>query len=322
VAAPLSRQKCTEAEFIDLFRKLKSTKAVALHLGCAENSVRRRKARLRGMGINLPVVDYRKSYDTATTIKRYSGRVELTVQDGAVVVFSDAHYFPGEPTTAHKGLLKVLKQLKPVAVICNGDAFDGATISRHPRIGWDNKPTVKQELEAVEDRLHEIIKVSGQAKHFWPLGNHDARYETFLAANSPQYEGVPGFSLKDRFPAWNPCWSVFINGNTMIKHRYHNGIHAAYNNALKSGTSIVTGHLHSLKVTPWTDYKGDRYGVDTGTLADVGGPQFQDYLEDNPVNWRSGFAVLTFKDGQLMPPELAQVVSEGRMFWRGEVLSV
>lgn len=47
---------------------------------------------------------------------------------------------------------------------------------------------------------------------------------------------------------------------------------------------------------------GRRYGVDTGTLADPDGPQFVDYLEASPTNWASGFAVLTFHGGKLLPP--------------------
>ena len=86
---------------------------------------------------------------------------------------------------------------------------------------------------------------------------------------------------------------------------------------------MVTGHLHSLKVTPWTDYTGDRYGVDTGTMSMLGGSKFN-YLEDNPVNWRSGFAVLTFHRGMLMFPELVSVIDEekGLVFFRGEILQV
>jgi hypothetical protein len=86
---------------------------------------------------------------------------------------------------------------------------------------------------------------------------------------------------------------------------------------------MVTGHLHSLKVTPWTDYTGDRYGVDTGTMSAIGGDKYL-YTEDAAVNWRSGFAILTFRDGELMPPELVQVINEddGLVFFRGEVIIV
>jgi hypothetical protein len=109
----------------------------------------------------------------------------------------------------------------------------------------------------------------------------------------------------------------------MIKHRWHNGQHGVFNNTLKSGVSMVTGHLHSLKVTPWSDYTGDRYGIDTGTMSAIGGDKYI-YTEDSPVNWRSGFAVLTFRNGELLPPELVQVIDEddGLVFFRGEVISV
>ena len=109
-----------------------------------------------------------------------------------------------------------------------------------------------------------------------------------------------------------------INDNVMIKHRYHNGIHATYNNTLKSGRSIVTGHLHRLAVTPWADYNGRRYGVDTGTLSDPHSAQF-DYAENNPSPHTSGFAVLTFKDGLMLPPELVEVIGS-QAFFRGETV--
>ena len=50
--------------------------------------------------------------------------------------------------------------LKPKVVIANGDIFDGAQISRHPRIGWDNKPTVLEELEACTSAMSEIEKTA------------------------------------------------------------------------------------------------------------------------------------------------------------------
>lgn len=53
------------------------------------------------------------------------------------------------------------------------------------------------------------------------------------------------------------------------------------------------------------------------------GPQFS-YSEDAPSNHRSGFAVLTFCGGKLMPPELVEVVSEdeGLIFFRGQMIQL
>lgn len=143
-----------------------------------------------------------------------------------------------------------------------------------------------------------------------------------MAQNAPQYEGVQGFSLKDHFSAWAPCWSLWINDDTVIKHRMKGGIHATRNNTLNAGKTVVTGHLHSLKVTPLTDYNSSRWGVDTGTLADPSGPQFVDYLEDNPTDWRSGFVVLTDYKGTLLWPEVVHVISQSQVTFRGQVLTV
>lgn len=77
---------------------------------------------------------------------------------------------------------------------------------------------------------------------------------------------------------------------------------------------------HSLKAT--SDCNGTRWGVDTGTLAEPYGPQFEDCMEQSPVNWRSGFCVLTFLDGELLQPQLALVRGDGRIDCCGKVYEV
>ena len=115
---------------------------------------------------------------------------------------------------------------------------------------------------------------------------------------------------------------MWINDDVVIKHRFKGGIHAPHNNTMWAGKTIVTGHLHQLKVTPISDYNGRRYGVDSGTLADPYGPQFESYTEQNPLNWASGFCVLTFRSGELMPPELVTVLRSGVVAFRGELINV
>lgn len=257
----------------------------------------------------------------------YPARLNVHIDNGVVVVFSDAHYYPGEPSTAHRALLRFIREFRPRGVICNGDAFDGASISRHPRIGWDNKPTVKQELDAVTLRLGEIEAAAGNyAWKVWPLGNHCARFETYLAANASQFEGVQGFALKDFFPSWSPCWRLDINAgeesHTIIKHRWKSGVHANFNNSKDAATHFVTGHLHRAGVSRHTTAKGTLYGVDCGCLAERLGDQFSDYTEDGITGWRSAFAVLTYCDGVLLPPELVEVVADGCVAFRGRFYSV
>lgn len=300
-------------------------------LASGTSTVNRLRRIAKEIGVTLirrpnRVLDHQEAETDAriTEYMRSHGRRHLRVANGVILVCSDAHYWPDVISTAHRAFVRFCKEMRPRAVVLNGDGFDGGSISRFPRIGWDSKPTVAQELQVVEERLTEIEEAAGTKELYWPLGNHDARFETYLASNAPEYEGVKGFHLKDHFPLWRPCWSVWVNDNVVIKHRHKSGIHAPHNNTLWAGKTMVTGHLHSLKVMPISDYNGTRYGVDCGTLAQPYGPQFVDYTEDNPVSWRSGFVVLTFWRGRLLLPELAQVLDEDRglVQFRGQVLSV
>jgi hypothetical protein len=244
--------------------------------------------------------------------------------DGCVIVFSDAHFIPGQRSTAFKGLLYMIQELAPHAVICNGDAFDGASISRHD-VTDQPQTSVIQELKACQGALGEIEEVAKAARHnvklLFTWGNHDIRFGNRLAQHAPQFKEVQGFKLTDHIPDWDFCWAVWPTDEVLVKHRYKNGVHSTHNSTVNAGVSTVCGHLHALKVTPFSDLRGNRFGVDTGTLAEIDGPQFT-YAELNPSNHRSGFAVLNFFNGRLLWPELVHKFDEGLIEFRGQVYDV
>jgi hypothetical protein len=315
----------TDEEFIAAWNRTSSIGGCADLLGInSRNVAKRRRVIEKKHGILLksasPI-----SPDYKVTIPQDNIRINAEVENGTILVGSDCHYWPGIISTAHRAFVLFAKELKPKAIILNGDVFDGASISRHPPGGtWESMPSVKQELDACQARVSEIEDASPNSKMHYVWGNHDLRYNARLCAQvGDGFKDIKGMNLTDHFPKWLFSMSIMVNDNTMIKHRYHNGIHAVHNNLIKSGTSFVSGHLHSLKTVPYTDYNGTRYGVDTGSLADVCGQQFT-YSEDNPKNHRSGFAVLTFYKGMLLPPELAEVLDEdkGLMYFRGTVFEV
>lgn len=320
----MAKATCTEQEFIALWEKHGSAAQVSKILGITERNVHARRRKIEEKHGMILAGIARNSPDFKVTFPENNVRVNVALQNGVIVVGSDCHYWPGIISTAHRAFVKIIKDLKPKMVVMNGDVFDGASISRHPVSGWQSLPSVKQELEACQERLNEVEKAAkGSALH-WTWGNHDMRFNARLAAQvGDTWKGIEGMSLTDHFPGWKFSTSVMVNNHTQIKHRLYNGIHASYNATLKSGISTVNGHLHSLKVMPWTDLTGTRYGVDTGSLANVWGDQFE-YTEDSTRNHRSGFAVLTFYEGKLMPPELCEVISEddGLVYFRGQVISV
>ena len=328
-------KKVSDNQFLASWNLHQSPSKVAMDLGLNVRSVAERRASLEARyGIVLKSRTHKtvrrgRPDETRQAIEAAAEHrathlekaIPIEVQDGTVLVFSDAHYWPGPPTVAHLALLKVCERLKPTAVIANGDVFDGATISRHPRMGWEQRPTVQQEIEVVCLRMREIERAAPRATLLRTLGNHDARLENYIAANAPALEGVHGTSLFDFLPRWRGAFTVQINletdGWTVVRHTHvAGGVHSAYNSTVRAGTHYVHGHLHKLQVTPFGDYRGRRYGVDTGTLAEPTSDQFN-YVQGGPLNWCSGFAVLTYRGGRLLMPELVEVI-DGQAWFRGE----
>jgi hypothetical protein len=200
---------------------------------------------------------------------------------------------------------------------------DGAGTSRHGPTFGAKQVTPAAELRACQERLDEIADAAKGAQKIFTLGNHDIRLHTYLATNAPQIADLPGLDLRELFPRWKFCWSLFVNGDTIIKHRYRGGQYAPANNVRGAlGQNFVTGHLHSLKVIPLSAYS-DRtfFGVDTGMLAEPEWESFA-YREDSPADWRSGFVVLHWRDGKMLWPEVCWSVAEGVVNWRGELIEV
>ena len=327
-------KKVEDSEFIETWNRFKNAPKVAKHLGINIRSVLERRRSLETRyGISLPSDTKPNSNSHKTQegnranllaeerAKKYESEMIESVTDGVVLVASDCHYWPGIVTKAHQAFCKLAKELTPKLVVLNGDILDGARISRHARILWEKQPTLKDEVHALQDRCNEIERAAPKAKFVRTIGNHDARFENYLSSRAGEFEEMNGVTLIDYLPRWRAGWCLQLNQKTdgwvTIRHRpVSGGVHSAYNSTLKAGVSFVHGHLHKLQVTPWADYRGRRYGVDTGTMADPYGPQFN-YTEAGPVNWASGFAVLTFHQGKLLQPELC-VVEHGAAWFRGK----
>jgi hypothetical protein len=318
------KPKITDAQFIELFREVGAA-GVARRLGIAKRYAFLRRANIEKkhrVSVKAPSLVPGPVPEERVGYQEYPHRVNLKVSDGVVLIAGDAHYWPGEPSIMHKAFVAFCKELKPRAIIFNGDVIDAPTISRHARIGWEERPDLAYEIENAKDRLHEIEKAAGRVERVWNAGNHDLRFETRISFVAPEYAKIHGVHLHDHFPLWRTAWSTWINDAVVVKHRFKGGIHAPHNNTLWAGKSIITGHLHSARVIPFSDYNGTRYGVDTGCIADTDAKAFVDYTEDSPKNWRSAFVVLTFRDGQLLLPELVLKWDNKQVQFRGKVIRI
>jgi len=316
----MAKSSVTEDEFIEIWKRLGSASLVAKEVGISLRQAQERRRSIENRrGISLDTFNDQRLYKILHPEDKIRSIANI---NGSVIVFSDAHFMPDETSVAFNALLKVIKKIKPVMVVANGDILDGATISKYGPEGWQTKPTLKQELESVQFHMDAIVKACkglGTILHR-TIGNHDIRFEKRLSGLVPEYKDIQGTRLSDHLPEWTVSWSVLVNENTMIKHRLqHSGIHSGYNNVLKSGLSTCSGHTHLLEVKGWGDYTGRRWGISTGMLANPKSQAF-DYIEDNPVPWCSGFAILTYDNtGRLLPPELAEVI-DGVAYFRGSAI--
>lgn len=314
------KKKCSDEEFISLWAQFRSPTALSKMLNTGVRTV---MARRRSIELQHGILLESNAYNN---LGGPSGRTvpetrwTSTLKDGWAVVFSDCHFWPGDRTPAFRALLTVIKELKPKLVVANGDVIDGAETSRHHRLGWDRRPTIAQEIVTSKGLLAEVQKAAGKAVLRWTCGNHDNRLDGWIANQSPQLEGLPGTSLQEHFPDWPMSFSIHLNpdtkDHTIIKHRWKGGPTAIRNNTLQSGTHFVTGHLHQLRVWPHGDTLGRRYGVDTGTLADINAEQFR-YCEDAPKDWCSGFVAMRYRDGMLLHPQICEVV-RGHAYFMGD----
>ena len=314
----MGRYKLTNAQFISAFYQHGGIEPMAKALDMDVRHLnRRRRAVEHEEGITL-------EQQTRPELKEYLNRrskqrLKLELEDGVICIASDCHYLPGEVTIAHRAFVEAVKNLKPAIVILNGDVADFAQISRHDPMGWQKRYTVKEELDAIEARTDDIALAYTGAKRILTRGNHDDRFNKRLAMHVPEYRDLPGMTLESYLPDWTHTTSVMINDSILVKHSWHSGMHGAWNNVLKSGVTMVTGHTHRLTVREFTDYRGTRYGIETGMLADPDEEQFE-YALDGPKNWQPGFVVLTIRNGVLLSPEKCEVIAGLGACFRGQVI--
>src|SRR5689334_14919165 len=136
--------KVSDDEFIETWMKLEGQGGkVAKALNITDRQAYRRRNSIEAKrGIALPSGSNSTTGRPKEFVSKIGHRIELSIKDGIVVVFGDAHYWPGDDSVAHRALIKFITDYQPMTIICNGDSFDGAKISRHPPTGWAKMPDV------------------------------------------------------------------------------------------------------------------------------------------------------------------------------------
>jgi hypothetical protein len=315
--------KLSDAEFVSAWKQHGSPIEVSRAIGLSIRRVYERRNVLAKKGVILSTISAQGRDTPHSPVLQFERRRKFEVKDGIVVIFSDPHWLPDHSTVAHDALEAVVKKLKPVGVICGGDAVDGDTISRYdPTRGHHKRFTVREELDCVKEHFDSLDKVMDRACphafRAFTLGNHDVRLSRFVATRAPELADMPYTRLEDWFPRWPLSWTAELNAGTpdmlVVRHRTQAGM--LHLQATKAGCHYAHGHLHRLNVNAVSTFVGKRYSIDAGSLADPKSDGF-DYAE-GAAEQAQGFVVMTFVDGVLLRPELCEVEADGNAYFRGQ----
>lgn len=287
--------------------------AGALEIGVRQIQYRRRQLRLDGVIIPDVPTPPKLSYEPVPWT--YPRRIDLSLRNSVIMCAGDMHKWPLSmvpENPVQSAFRKVAETLRPNLIVFDGDVIDATELSTHGRLRSQKTPKIEDEITAASDYMLSLP----ESRKILTRSNHDNRIDIYIANQAPRAEGLC-MRLIDKLPGWETCYSVGINENTEIMHDWAGGIHAAHNNAMKSGRTFVTGHTHKLRVTPFEDLNGVRWGIECGMMAMPFEPQFE-YLRGHPTQWQPGFVVLTYDaEGRLMEPEKCQWL-HGRMWFRRE----
>ena len=299
---------------------------IARRLGMAEAVVYKRRRRLEHAGFSLPGNTDCANPGGGVTPWAYPRQIDTTVPDGLIVAFGDLHSTPLDrrdgDTPAMRLLLAWLAEHGEHVrlLLCMGDVLDASSIGRHPPLGWKDQPSIADEIGAAVHDLDRMQALAPHAERLFTVGNHDERFDRVLAQQAKEFRQVTGMRLQDHLERWRMAWSVRINGDIVATHKRHGGVHAAHNNAMKSGGAhVITGDTHRLTSLVQTGLLGPIYGVETGTLADPFGPQFE-YCRGLDPNWQPGFAVLPIVHGELHRPYTVSVFDAPKPRFRVKAL--
>lgn len=189
-----------------------------------------------------------------------------------ILVCPDLHV-PDHDKVAWQVFLNSVRAVKPDEIVLIGDFGDFLSISAHPKKPQDER-SLKNELRSVNDALDELVAAAGpNCKIVYIFGNHEYRYDRYLASNAPELDGI--FSLKDllrldeRGIKYIPYGEMYKLGEMNLTHDVGRcGINTARQSLQDVGDNVLVGHSHRASIVYGGTVSGHTHvGVNVGWLG-------------------------------------------------------
>jgi predicted phosphodiesterase len=235
-----------------------------------------------------------------------------------VLVLSDVH-LPYHDEIAVDAALAYGDEFQPDAILINGDLFDfymGSRFDQDP-----TKPKIIAELAAGK-LFFSHIKARFDVPIFYKLGNHDERWNKYLALQAPAL-----FDIEEVRNAWHIPAGIIDNGvkvigeqrpvmlgNLMVLHGHEKGrgisspVNPARGAFMRLLASVLEGHGH--RQSEHSERTADGKEIvcrTTGCLCGL----WPDYAKIN--KWSLGFATVEVEANKEYRVELKRII-EGQVF--------
>jgi predicted phosphodiesterase len=237
-----------------------------------------------------------------------------------VLTLSDLH-FPYHAELAIEAALAYGDEIKPDAILINGDGFDFYAISRHDKD--PTKPKMLHELECGRQFLGHLRSRFGGVPIVWKLGNHEERLDAYLQQNAPLLFDVPAFRNFWHQPAGFVEHGITIIGEQRpillgklpVFHGHELGrgtIAAPVNPArgafLRTQHTVLVGHSHQTSGHASAGlWHSEVFCWSTGCLCDTS----PEYARVNRWNW--GFAHVTVDENGDFEVRNMRISSDGKV---------
>jgi len=206
-----------------------------------------------------------------------------------IVIFGDHHY-PFVDEVTWRAVSRFVDDFAPHIIVWDGDVGDFYELSvfdKNPNRGF----RLKDEITGLRALLFKHRTRWQSAQHYYLMGNHEERWNTYLWRN-PQLAGL--VSLEQVLALGEMEFSVLPYGGVLnylgfaISHgtRYSslpNG--TARMHATMIGGSGVVEHSHRRGQWTYTDMRGAHTFYEGGCLCRLD----PDYIRQRPPNWQQGF---------------------------------
>lgn len=216
-----------------------------------------------------------------------------------VLVLSDIHA-PYHDVPALKAALSYGRERDIDTIVLNGDVCDFYSVSR-----WDRDPDrrrLKWELDLTKNLLDKIRGRFPNVQIVYKLGNHDERYDLYIAKRADELYGVEEVAfesllhLRDYGVECVRDKRIIRAGKLSILHGHEffggGGVNVARNARMKANDNVLIGHHHRTQEDLAKRLDGSIYGGwSSGCLCDLS-PLYA------PRNqWNHGFAFVEIETG-------------------------